>query len=285
MHSLGGLVLQSVSLQEHFVDRLQSDPYWPYAQCLTLSNEASASSHLYSIVESTIAIAFLGTPHAGADSLANWASKSAKFLSVVHNVNVEIVVVLKTDSEVLAILHESFTKMLKTREPKRIDITCFYEQKEVPLVGYVSIRYGSSICDCLTYCQRLFRLHLLNYPVGTAYLSTRTTRTWQSLNTKTILISFLCSVRFGVGSKSLKPKNVWTLWNVKIYRMIIDTRVIAVLLETTSMRKPATQDEFAATQHATYLCTKYDSPNDSFTISIATRLFVEEGLHQIDFSH
>jgi hypothetical protein len=67
--------------------------------------------------------------------------------------------------------------------------------------------------------------------------------------------------------------------------MIIDTRVIAVLLETTSMRKPATQDEFAATQHATYLCTKYDLPNDSFTISIATRLFVEEGLHQIDFSH
>jgi hypothetical protein len=57
-----------------------------------------------------------------------------------------IPIVLKTDSEVLAILQQSFPNMLKAREPKQIDITCFFEQKKVPFVGYVSSKSNSSIC-------------------------------------------------------------------------------------------------------------------------------------------
>jgi hypothetical protein len=44
----------------------------------------------------------------------------------------------------------------------------------------------------------------------------------------------------------------------------------------TISQKPATQAEFAVVQHATHLGTRHDPPVDPFTISIATRLFVED---------
>jgi len=111
------------------------------SQCLQLSND-SASPHLNTIVDSTFAIAFLGTPHAGAESLAKWATRSAKVLGLGHSVNEQIVAVLKTDSEVLAIQQQGFHNMLRAREPKQqIDITCFFEQLELPVVGFVSCGY------------------------------------------------------------------------------------------------------------------------------------------------
>ncbi|CAN9172590.1 unnamed protein product [Alternaria alternata] len=219
--------------------------------CLTLSNDATVKSHLYSIIESTVAIAFLGTPHAGADSLANWAKKSAKFLSVIRNVNVEIVGVLKTDSEVLAILHESFTTMLKTREPKHIDITCFYEQKEVRGVGYVVSPASAKLSGWN------------NIPLD----KNHSDMTKFEYDNDPDFMSVFGEIQRWVKATEAKK------------------RLTTVLLETTSRREPVTQAEFAADQHATYLGIKYDPPNNSFTISIATRLFVEEGLHQIGFTH
>ena len=93
--------------------------------------------HLKTIIENTIGIAFLGTPHAGAGGLANLATKSAQLLGLFHNVNTNIVAVLQTDSEVLAILQQGFHTMLKAREPKKIDISCFFEQTQIPGVGWV----------------------------------------------------------------------------------------------------------------------------------------------------
>lgn len=93
--------------------------------------------HLKTIIDSTIGIAFLGTPHAGAGGLATLAKKSAQLLGLVHNVNTEIVGVLQKDSEVLAILQQSFHTMLRAREPRKIDISCFFEQTQVRGVGWV----------------------------------------------------------------------------------------------------------------------------------------------------
>jgi hypothetical protein len=94
--------------------------------------------HLKTIIDSTIGIAFLGTPHAGAGGLATMAKKSAQLLGLVHNVNTRIVGVLQTDSEVLAILQQSFHTMLRAREPRKIDISCFFEQIQVPGIGWVT---------------------------------------------------------------------------------------------------------------------------------------------------
>jgi len=85
----------------------------------------------------------LGTPHAGAGALADWANKSAKVLSLVHNVNVDITAVLRKDSEVLANLQQKFHSMQKNRGSREIDITCFYEQREVPSVGFVGFELSS----------------------------------------------------------------------------------------------------------------------------------------------
>lgn len=57
-------------------------------------------------------------------------------------INVDIVQVLRTDSEVLARIKEDFHALLRRRieaGKRRIDITCFYEELPLPGVGEVSI--------------------------------------------------------------------------------------------------------------------------------------------------
>ena len=68
MHSLGGLVVD---------------------QTLVLSR-MSAQRHLREIEQSTIAIAYLGTPHAGSD-LATWAAIGANIMKLFKDVNVPII--------------------------------------------------------------------------------------------------------------------------------------------------------------------------------------------------
>ncbi|RDK42430.1 hypothetical protein M752DRAFT_300648 [Aspergillus phoenicis ATCC 13157] len=113
-HSLGGLVCEACLLQSH----------------------QSADEHLKSVINSTVAIAFFGTPHAGAGSLADWATRSAHVVGLLQDVNVQIVSVLRKDSQVLEILQNQFHNMLRDREPNhKIDITSFYEQVGMPGIG------------------------------------------------------------------------------------------------------------------------------------------------------
>jgi hypothetical protein len=101
--------------------------------------------HLYSVLESTRGIVFLGTPHHGS-ALAQWAEMLAKSLGLIKQTTPEIVAVLKSDSEVLARIQESFHTMIRARNLNRlqpIEITCFFEELPLPGIGTVSkfVRY------------------------------------------------------------------------------------------------------------------------------------------------
>jgi pimeloyl-ACP methyl ester carboxylesterase len=116
MHSLGGLVVQSA------LDLSRSSP----------------DAHLQNIEANTIGLAFLGTPHFGADK-ASWGGYGAKLLSLVKETNKHIVQVLEPDSEMLAMIQKKFHGILRTRSIGRpIDVTCFYEEVPLPVLGLVS---------------------------------------------------------------------------------------------------------------------------------------------------
>jgi hypothetical protein len=84
-------------------------------------------------------IAFLGTPHFGAD-LAKWASFGANLTRGLIATNTKIVGVLKPDSEVLAGIQKRFHAMLDIRrnQGQPIEIVCFYEELPLAFVGLVS---------------------------------------------------------------------------------------------------------------------------------------------------
>lgn len=102
--------------------------------------------HLKSILELTRGILFLGIPHQGS-SLAKWAEMLAKSIGILKQTNVQIVQVLKSESEVLARVQDGFHTMIRARAAgghEAIEITCFYEELPLPGVGTVSRRHMGS---------------------------------------------------------------------------------------------------------------------------------------------
>jgi protein SERAC1 len=83
----------------------------------------------------------MGTPHAGS-SIAPWASKLSEFIGLIKQTNSDILDPLKRDSAMLALIKEGFFEMLRVRRSEGkspIQITCFFEQLPLPLVGTVSL--------------------------------------------------------------------------------------------------------------------------------------------------
>ena len=83
---------------------------------------------------------FLGTPHHGS-GLAHWAESMAKVIGVLKQTNAEILAVLKSDSEVLERIQNSFHTMIRARAQEGlapIAITCFFEELPLPGIGVVS---------------------------------------------------------------------------------------------------------------------------------------------------
>ena len=73
----------------------------------------------------------------------------AKSIGLFKQTNPEILQVLKTDSEVLAHIQDSFHTMIRSRAGVTlppIDITCFYEELSLPGVGIVSSLALYSLC-------------------------------------------------------------------------------------------------------------------------------------------
>lgn len=107
-------------------------------KALSLS-KASAESHLQQVWKLTTGIVFMGTPHHGAD-LAAWAKTGSQLMNVLKKTNKDIVAVLKPDSEVLASIQQDFGNLLRNRQQGRtaINITCFFEELPVEVVGEVS---------------------------------------------------------------------------------------------------------------------------------------------------
>jgi len=98
------------------------------------------------ILESTVAIAFMGTPHAGSD-LANWAKILTSLSRILRRTNKEIVDVLRPDSEMLANLQQEFHTMLDARQKNGktpIKIFCFFEELAVTGTGEAIFKSNSN---------------------------------------------------------------------------------------------------------------------------------------------
>jgi hypothetical protein len=95
--------------------------------------------HIRDIYDSTKAIAFLGTPHRGAN-LASWAAWLATYTNIVKKTNQDIVNLLKPQSEVHDRINQDFHRMLlQAQSQKRpLEITCFFEELHVKGIGEVS---------------------------------------------------------------------------------------------------------------------------------------------------
>jgi hypothetical protein len=107
-------------------------------QALSTAQQRS-ERHLKQVLDCTRGIIFLGTPHHGS-GLAHWAESLAKFIGVLKQTNPEILAVLKSDSEVLERVQNSFHTMIRSRAQDRlqpIESTCFFEELPLPGIGIV----------------------------------------------------------------------------------------------------------------------------------------------------
>ncbi|KAJ5703331.1 hypothetical protein N7493_011720 [Penicillium malachiteum] len=111
-HSLGGLVVE---------------------QALLISR-GSSELHVKDLLESTTAMAFIGTPHAGSDKATLVVPLTHLSKILLGASNTEILQLLTPGSEMLANLQQEFHTMLKDRnqnQKKTIEICCFYEELPV----------------------------------------------------------------------------------------------------------------------------------------------------------
>ena len=105
-----------------------------------LISRSDEKPHIRDIYDSTIGIAFLGTPHRGAN-LANWAAWLGRYTNMVKKTNQDIINLLKPQSEVHDRINQDFHKMLlRQAQPQRrpLEITCFFEELPVEPIGEVN---------------------------------------------------------------------------------------------------------------------------------------------------
>ena len=111
---------------------------YPLSKALLISKN-DEKSHIRDIFDSAKAIAFLGTPHRGAN-LANWAAWLGTYTNIVKKTNQDIVNLLKPQSEVHDRINQDFHKMLLQAQPQRkpLEIVCFFEELPVKGIGEAS---------------------------------------------------------------------------------------------------------------------------------------------------
>ena len=95
---------------------------------------------------------FMGTPHMGSD-LAQWGSTLARFSDLFRRTNTQITDVLQPGSEMLATLQQEFHLLLnaRSREEKKLEIFCFYE--EVPVLGVGLVSLWLKLCEQRRLCR------------------------------------------------------------------------------------------------------------------------------------
>ena len=75
-----------------------------------LISRGSSQRHVKELLESTIATAFMGTPHLGS-SKADWAGSITHLSNLLRKTNKEIVAVLQPGSEMLATIQEEYVPL------------------------------------------------------------------------------------------------------------------------------------------------------------------------------
>ena len=102
---------------------------------------------MHQIESSTSGLLFFGTPHSGSD-FAPFAKAVARALNLTgKRINTDILDVLKRDSQTLLDVEDWFghwrRRRMQTQVP--LDITCFFEERELPVVGKVVPEHSSKI--------------------------------------------------------------------------------------------------------------------------------------------
>ena len=116
-HSLGGLVCK---------------------KAITTSRD-SPTPHLKEIFTYVKGIVFMGTPHCGS-WMADWAKIPARGLGVLKSTNRTLLSILQTEDQLLESLQISFLSMihdLRDNHQRHIEVTCFFEELSLPVVGKV----------------------------------------------------------------------------------------------------------------------------------------------------
>ncbi|KAI1271149.1 Alpha/Beta hydrolase protein [Xylaria sp. FL0933] len=99
------------------------------------------------LLESTVGVVFMGTPHAGS-SIADWASILTNLTSLVRPTNRGIVEVLRRSSESLAALQQEFHEMLHQHRSRGANVPllhCFYEELSHGTLGRLIVPQHSAI--------------------------------------------------------------------------------------------------------------------------------------------
>jgi len=74
--------------------------------------------------------------------MADWATIAGHLVNLVKRTNTDIVGVLKTDSQVLEIVQQTFQTMMKNRESdgkQKLQVTCFAEEMPVQRAGLATV--------------------------------------------------------------------------------------------------------------------------------------------------
>lgn len=123
-HSLGGLVCK---------------------EAILLSRN-HPESHLRGIFEFIKGIAFMGTPHRGS-WMADWAKIPASALGIVGFTNKRLLEILETDSQLLESIQVRFLSTIRElREAgRRLEITCFFEELPLPVIGKVVSKESAAL--------------------------------------------------------------------------------------------------------------------------------------------
>jgi hypothetical protein len=99
---------------------------------------------LKQIERETIGIAFLGTPHRGSD-IAPFTKAVANIVKISgKRTNSDILEVLRRNSPVLATVDDTFSNWLR-KTTGRFELTCFFEELELPGIGMVVKRESAII--------------------------------------------------------------------------------------------------------------------------------------------
>jgi protein SERAC1 len=91
----------------------------------------------------------------------------AKSIGLIKQTNPDILQVLKSNSEVLARIQDSFHTMVRARNQdgvRPIEITCFFEELPLPGIGPVSQLIRKIHTKYADLHFRLFLLNQLSYP-------------------------------------------------------------------------------------------------------------------------
>lgn len=124
VHSLGGIIIK---------------------KALLLSQD-NREDYLQGIFRCTKGIIFMGTPHRGS-WMAAWAKIPISALGVVKSLNGRLLKALGPDEELLESIQDDFGRLLRrmTISETPIEITCFFEELPLSVVGKVVSRESATI--------------------------------------------------------------------------------------------------------------------------------------------